>query len=243
MKRAVVIPARLGSTRLPRKPLRRIKGKPLIRWVVERCLSAGEKVILATDSDEIAKVVSDLPVEIFMTPSDLPSGTDRVAYVVRETDLDLVINHQGDEPFAYREDVERIFKELEEFPVVTLAVHDPESYTRREDVKVVLDRDGRALYFSRSPIPSDRNSLRFPYPLKHVGVYGFRRETILQFVSMERTPLEETEGLEQLRLLENRIPVKVIITENTYHGVDTEEDARIVEELLKTQESQHRVSS
>ncbi|MDQ7039129.1 MAG: 3-deoxy-manno-octulosonate cytidylyltransferase [Aquificota bacterium] len=232
MKRAVVVPARLRSTRLPKKPLRRIKGKPLIRWVVERCLSTGERVILATDSDEVAKAVSDLPVEIFITPSDLPSGTDRVAHVVKETDLDLVINHQGDEPFAYREDVERIFRDLEDFPVVTLAVHDPGAYRREEDVKVVLDGEGRALYFSRSPIPSARNGLKPPYPLKHVGVYGFRRETLLKFVSLKRTTLEEAEGLEQLRLLENSIPVKVIITRNTYHGVDTEEDVRIVESLL-----------
>ncbi len=234
MKRAVVIPARLRSTRLPKKPLRRIKGKPLIRWVVERCLSLGERVILATDSEEVAKVVSDLPVEIFITPSDLPSGTDRVAYVVRELDLDLVINHQGDEPFAYKEDAERIFRTLEEDPVVTLALHDPEALNRPEDVKVVLDKEGKALYFSRAPIPYPRGELKPPYPLKHVGIYGFRREAILRFVSMKKEILEEIEGLEQLRLLASGIPIKVLITENFYHGVDTEEDLRVVEPLLKT---------
>ncbi len=237
MKRAIVVPARLRSTRLPKKPLRRIKGKPLIRWVLERCLSVGERVILATDSDEIAREVADLPVEIFLTPSDLPSGTDRVAHVVKNLDLDLVINHQGDEPFAYREDVERIFKHLEEFPVVTLAVMDPEAHRRPEDVKVVVDKDGRALYFSRSPIPFGRKGLEPPYPLKHVGIYGFRRDTIIRFVALRRTPLEEMESLEQLRLLENGIPVKVLITRNLYHGVDTEEDVKIVERLLETQEA------
>jgi 3-deoxy-manno-octulosonate cytidylyltransferase (CMP-KDO synthetase) len=234
MSRAIVVPARLRSTRMPRKPLRRIRGKPLIRWVLERCLSTGERVILATDSDEIARTVSDLRVEIFLTPSDLPSGTDRVAYVVKNLDLELVINHQGDEPFAYREDVEAIFKNLEEFPVVTLALHDPDSYERPEDVKVVVDKQGRALYFSRSPIPFSRGGLRYPYPLKHVGIYGFRREELLRFVSLKRTPLEDMEGLEQMRLLENSVPVKVLITKNTYHGVDTEEDVRIVEKLIQT---------
>ncbi len=232
MKRALVIPARLRSTRLPKKPLRRIKGKPLIRWVVERCLSLGERVILATDSEEVAKVISDLPVEIFITPSDLPSGTDRVAYVVRELDLDLVVNHQGDEPFAYKEDTERIFRALEGDPVVTLALHDPEALSRPEDVKVVLDKEGKALYFSRAPIPYPRGELKSPYPLKHVGIYGFRREAILRFVSMKKETLEEIEGLEQLRLLASGIPIKVLITENFYHGVDTEEDIRVVEPLL-----------
>ncbi len=233
MKRAIVIPARLRSTRLPRKPLRRIGGKPLIRWVVEACLATGERVILATDSEEVAKVASDLPVEIFLTPSDLPSGTDRVAYVVRGLDLDLVINHQGDEPFAYKDDVERIFRDLEENPVVTLAVHDPESLNRPEDVKVVLGKGGRALYFSRAPVPYPRGELRYPYPLKHVGIYGFRREAILRFVSLKRETLEEIEGLEQLRILSNGIPVKVLITENFYHGIDTEEDIKVVEKHLR----------
>ncbi len=233
MKRVIVIPARLSSTRLEKKPLRRVKGKPLIKWVVEGCLKTGERVILATDSDEIAKCVADLPVEIFITPSDIPSGSDRVAYVVQRIDVDLVLNYQGDEPFVYREDIERLFKELEAGEeVVTLGTMDREAYERPSDVKVVLDAQGYALYFSRSPIPYFRNHSEGIYPVKHVGIYGFRKETLMRFVSMKRSSLENIEGLEQLRLLENGVRIKVLMTENFYHGVDTEEDIKIVEPKL-----------
>ncbi len=234
MERAIVVPARLSSTRLPRKPLLEICGKPLIRWVVEGCLKTGERVILATDSEEVGEAVSDLGVEVVLTPSELPSGSDRVAYAVKDTDLDLVINYQGDEPFVYPGDVERIFGELEGGEdVVTLAVEDESSYGRPSDVKVVLSRSGHALYFSRSPIPYFRNRKDSFKPLKHVGIYGFRKDALMRFVSMGRGTLEEVEGLEQLRLLEEGVRIKVLISENFYHGVDTQEDLKIVEERLQ----------
>lgn len=234
MRRAIVIPARLGSTRLPRKPLVKLRGKPLIRWVVEGCLETGEEVILATDSEEVGEAVSDLKVEVVLTPPELPSGSDRVAHVVRNRDLELVINYQGDEPFVYREDVSRVFEELEGGEkVVTLGKRDEECYERSSDVKVVLDRDGYALYFSRSPIPFFREHAEGVYPIKHVGIYGFRREALLDFVSGGRGVLEEIEGLEQLRLLEKGVKIKVLMTENYYHGVDTEEDVRVVENFIK----------
>ncbi|AAC06870.1 3-deoxy-manno-octulosonate cytidylyltransferase [Aquifex aeolicus] len=232
MRRAVIIPARLGSTRLKEKPLKNLLGKPLIRWVVEGLVKTGERVILATDSERVKEVVEDL-CEVFLTPSDLPSGSDRVLYVVRDLDVDLIINYQGDEPFVYEEDIKLIFRELEKGErVVTLARKDKEAYERPEDVKVVLDREGYALYFSRSPIPYFRKNDTF-YPLKHVGIYGFRKETLMEFGAMPPSKLEQIEGLEQLRLLENGIKIKVLITENYYHGVDTEEDLKIVEEKLK----------
>ncbi|EDP74455.1 3-deoxy-manno-octulosonate cytidylyltransferase, partial [Hydrogenivirga sp. 128-5-R1-1] len=219
MRRAIVIPARLGSTRLPRKPLVNLRGKPLIRWVVEGCLETGEEVILATDSEEVGEAVSDLKLEVVLTPPELPSGSDRVAHVVRDRDLELVINYQGDEPFVYGEDVSRVFEELEGGErVVTLGKRDEECYERSSDVKVVLDRDGYALYFSRSPIPFFREHAEGVYPIKHVGIYGFRREALLDFVSGERGVLEEIEGLEQLRLLEKGVKIKVLMTENYYHG-------------------------
>ncbi len=231
--RAIVIPSRLSSTRLPEKPLLRIKGKPLIRWVVEGCLRTGERVILATDSERIAEVVSDLEVEVILTPPELPSGSDRVAYAVRNMDLDFVINYQGDEPFVYEEDIKRIFEELERGEeVVTLGVREEECYERPSDVKVVLDRRGYALYFSRSPIPFYRSKNTNVKPIKHVGIYGFRKETLMRFVSMEKGRLEEAEDLEQLRLLENGIRIKLLLTENYYHGVDTREDIDIVEKRL-----------
>ena len=232
MRRVIVIPARLGSTRLKEKPLKKILEKPLIRWVVEGLVRTGEKVILATDSERVKEVVEDL-CEVYLTPSDLPSGSDRVLYVVKNLKADLIINYQGDEPFVYEEDVKRIFQELEKGEeVVTLARKDEKAYKRPEDVKVVLDREGYALYFSRSPIPYFRKKDNL-YPLKHVGIYGFRRDTLIKFGNMPKSRLEEIEGLEQLRLLENGIKIRVLITENYYHGVDTEEDVKIVEEKLK----------
>jgi len=234
MRRAIVIPARLGSTRLPRKPLVEICGKPLIRWVVEGCLKTGEEVILATDSEEVGGVVSDLGIEVVLTPSELPSGSDRVAHVVREMELDLVINYQGDEPFVYNEDVHRVFEELERGEeVVTLGKRDEECYRRTSDVKVVLDEEGYALYFSRSPIPFFREHAEGVYPIKHIGIYGFRKDTLLDFVSEERGMLERIEGLEQLRLLEKGVRIKVLMTDNYYHGVDTVEDINVVENFMK----------
>ncbi len=228
MEKAIVIPARLGSTRLKEKPLISLKGKPLIRWVVESCIRTGYRVILATDSRKVADAVEDTGVEIEITPSELPSGSDRVAYVIRQKKVDLVINYQGDEPFAYKEDIDRLFQELEKGEsVVTLGIPDEGAYNRSSDVKVVLDNQGYALYFSRSPIPFFRNKVDFK-PIKHIGVYAYRRETLLNFVDMKPGRLEKAEGLEQLRLLENGVRIKLLLTENYYHGVDTREDMDIV---------------
>ncbi len=231
MKKLVVIPARLSSTRLKEKPLVSILGKPLIRWVVEGCIKTGERVVLATDSERIYDAVKDLPVEVRYTPSGLPSGSDRVAHVVRDEDVDYVINYQGDEPFVYKEDIKRLFNALEEYPVATLAIRDEEAYKDPNSVKVVLSKDYVALYFSRSPVPYMKTNSDL-YPLKHVGIYAFRKSTLLEFASMEKGILEALEGLEQLRLLEAGYKIKVILTENYYHGVDTEEDVRLVEDKL-----------
>ena len=230
-KRLIVIPSRLSSTRLKEKPLQLIKNKPLIRWVVEGCLKTGEEVILATDSPKIAKVVEDLPVRVVFTPSDLPSGSDRVAYAVKDTDADFIINYQGDEPFVYKEDVQGLFEALLDYPVATLAIHDPTAYKSHSDVKVVLDENQTALYFSRSPIPYMKEPSDL-YPLKHVGIYAFRREILMEFVKWCPSTLERLESLEQLRLLEKGIKIKVLLSKNYYHGVDTEEDIKIVESKL-----------
>lgn len=232
MKRLIVVPARLNSTRLKEKPLVSIGGKPLIRWVIEGCLRTGEEVILATDSEKVYQAVRDLPVKVVYTPPELPSGSDRVACAVKDMQVDLVLNYQGDEPFVYKEDVERLFLALEDAPVATLAIRDEEAYSDPHSVKVVLDREGYALYFSRSAIPYFKTQKPSLYPLKHVGIYAFRKEVLMAFTSMDRGILEELEGLEQLRLLEAGYRIKVILTENYYHGVDTEEDVRLVEKRL-----------
>lgn len=239
MKRAVVVPARLNSTRLAEKPLAPILGKPLIRWVLEGLLATKERVILATDSERIAQVVKELPVEVVFTPSELPSGSDRVAYAVKDLDLDYVINYQGDEPFVYPEDINRLFDALRDSPVATLAVKDPESYQDQNSVKVVIAQDGTALYFSRSPIPYMKEASEL-YPLKHVGIYAFRKDVLMEFTSMERSHLETLESLEQLRLLEKGYKIKVLITKNYYHGVDTHKDLELVEKYLSARSFTNR---
>ncbi|RMH02539.1 MAG: 3-deoxy-manno-octulosonate cytidylyltransferase [Aquificota bacterium] len=231
MKRAIVVPVRLKSTRLPEKALLPILGKPLVRWVLEGLLKTKERVILATDSERVAHAVKDLPVEVVLTPPELPSGSDRVAYAVKNLDLEGVINYQGDEPFVYPEDIQRLFDALRENPVATLAVKDPDSYQDPNSVKVVLAQDGTALYFSRSPIPYMKESSEL-YPLKHVGIYAYRKEVLMEFTSMGRSHLESLESLEQLRLLESGYKIKVLITSNYYHGVDTHKDLELVEKQL-----------
>ncbi|HIQ26614.1 MAG TPA: 3-deoxy-manno-octulosonate cytidylyltransferase [Aquifex aeolicus] len=230
----VVVPARLGSTRLKNKPLKEIKGKPLIRWVTESLLKTDFRVLVATDSNAVKRAVEDLT-EVVLTPSELPSGSDRVAYALRKLKRipPYVINYQGDEPFAYRNDLLKLYKSLKGgCPVVTLAKPLEEKFLKDPNtVKVVTDLRGFALYFSRSLLPYPRGGFHFK-PLKHIGVYAYKTEILFEFTKLEPTPLELTEGLEQLRLLENGIPIKVEPTENYYHGVDTEEDLREVEKKL-----------
>jgi len=234
MKRVIVIPARLDSSRLPKKLLRPVGGTPLIRRVAKGCLETGERVIVATDSEEISRVLNDLPVEVIMTPEDIKSGTDRVAFAVRDMDVDLIINYQGDEPFVYKDDIERMFAELEYNDVVTIAVREKKNIEDPNNVKVVIDSRNMALYFSRSPIPYFRNKMDDSfYPLKHVGIYGFRKTTLMEFTQMPQGHLEIIEGLEQLRLLERGIGIKVILSDNFYHGIDTEKDLELIEALLR----------
>ncbi len=237
MDTVIIVPARLGSSRLKKKPLVEIKGKPLLRWVVENLNRTGYRVIVATDAEEVKKVVQDL-VEVVLTPSDLPSGSDRVAYTVEKLNLKepYIINYQGDEPFAYKKDLDRLVEALRQgWKVATLAAPlEPQNPLFRDPntVKVVVAKNGSALYFSRSPIPYFRKE-GYVNPLKHIGIYAFERKTLLEFTRLKPTPLEQTESLEQLRLLENSIPIKVIETTNFYHGVDTLQDIPLVEEKLK----------
>jgi CMP-2-keto-3-deoxyoctulosonic acid synthetase len=145
--------------------------------------------------------------------------------------VDFIINHQGDEIFSYKEDIEALLKSLQNAPVSSL-------YTKLDvdspaNVKLVLDKDSNALYFSRALIPYKRNDIPSIYPLKHIGIYAFRKNILETFVKLPQSPLEQIEGLEQLRLLENNIPIKMIYTKNFYHGIDVEEDINIVKEILE----------
>ena len=236
--KVIVIPARYGSTRFPGKLLYPIKGIPLIVWVVRRALKSrvSNLVAVATDDERIEEVVEKEGVRAFLTPSDLPSGTDRIAYVVRNfgDNWKYIVNLQGDEPLVDPEDIDRIFLELEKGEkMVTLKtkIKNMEEVNNPNVVKVVTSLDGYALYFSRSPIPYIRGEKITYY--RHIGIYGYDRETLLKITSLNQTPLEKAELLEQLRALENGIPIKLLETENMSWGVDSLEDVGKVEKLLE----------
>lgn len=227
---ACVIPARLAATRLPRKPLADIGGRPMIQWVWDaarraRCVS---EVIIATDSPEIAAVVGSFGGRAVMTRGDHRSGTDRVAEVARELDVDVLVNVQGDEPLLPPSALESLVARFAPSPCgMGTLVHeecDLAELANPARVKVVCRADGRALYFSRSVIPFDRDRRGTGRFFKHLGVYAYRRDFLLELASMPPSPLEEIEKLEQLRVLENGHDILVVPVAYDGFGVDTPED-------------------
>jgi 3-deoxy-manno-octulosonate cytidylyltransferase (CMP-KDO synthetase) len=234
-----IIPARWSSTRFPGKPLYVIAGKPLLRRVWEQTKRAKnlDAVIIATDDMRIAESAFSWGAEIALTSPKHRSGTDRVAEVARHTkDFAFVVNIQGDEPLIDPRLIDRLVEKLEsdrQIKIVTAA----HPFTDRSEAesphqnKVVLDRNNCALYFSRSVIPYAANPSRVRY-LRHQGVYGFRRNMLLQFVKWKPSPLEQTESLEQLRALENGVKVHVLITAKGSPGIDTVADAKKLEQKL-----------
>lgn len=231
------IPARFGSTRLPGKPLLPIAGRPMIEHVYARVAQARglDRVVVLTDDERIARAVEGFGGEWEMTPADCASGTDRIAWAVRRWDAAAVINIQGDEPLIDPEGVSRVAAHLEASPgdpIVTLATPAaPEELDDPSAVKVVLARDGAALYFSRSPIPHPRQ-VGGAAPLKHLGIYGYQRQALLALAALPPSPLERSESLEQLRALENGIPIRVLVVEQGSFGVDTAADLERVERML-----------
>ena len=239
-----VIPARYGSTRFPGKPLANIAGKPLIQHVIERCGQARflTKLIVATDDTRIRDAVKSF-CDVEMTRSDHPSGTDRAAEVAQRLPCDAVINIQGDEPLIDPEIIDAVAKVLANAPTATAAarIKDQSEYENPNVVKVVVNLSERALYFSRRTIPYVRDAASSPvgeqlaaFPfLKHRGIYGDRRETLLRVVQFPQSPLEQAEKLEQLRVLENGIEMAVVRVDYDSVGVDVPEDVARVEERLK----------
>ena len=231
------IPARFGSTRLPGKPLLPIAGRPMIEHVYARVARARglDRVVVLTDDERIARAVEGFGGEWEMTPADCASGTDRIAWAVRRWDAAAVINIQGDEPLIDPEGVSRVAAHLAASPgdpIVTLATPAaPEELDDPSAVKVVLARDGAALYFSRSPIPHPRQP-GGAAPLKHLGIYGYQRQALLALAALPPSPLERSESLEQLRALENGIPIRVLVVDKGSFGVDTAADLEKVERLL-----------
>lgn len=236
MRTAIVIPARYGSSRLPGKPLLRSTGKYLVQHVYERALGSrrARYVIIATDDSRIAAAVESFGGNYVMTRSDHASGTDRVAEVAEHLDVDIIINLQGDEPevdVAALDLLPDLLEDDEQASMATVAtpIRTRQQWLDAHCVKVVCDHDGRALYFSRSPIPSVRDgepdfSLR-PSPfLQHVGLYAYHREFLLQLAQTPPTPLEKIEKLEQLRALALGCKIRVGLVANSSCGVDTLSD-------------------
>lgn len=243
MPKAVVaiLPARWGSTRFPGKALHLIAGRPLIQHVWERCRRARKisRVIVATDDPRIAGAASAFGAEVAMTSPRHRSGTDRIAEVAAKLrGVSHVINVQGDEPLISPKLIDRLAAALLADPKLEM-ITAANRFAPGEDianpaaVKVVLDRDSNALYFSRAPIPISRDG-NSPAPhYRHQGIYGYSLRLLLTFVKWKPTPLEQTEQLEQLRALEHGVKIRVAVTSHVTTGVDRPEDAVLVEKLLR----------
>jgi 3-deoxy-manno-octulosonate cytidylyltransferase (CMP-KDO synthetase) len=235
---AGVIPARLASSRLSRKVLRPIAGRPMVEWVWRAAQASGlmDPVVIATDSEEVAAAVRECGIPVVMTSPDCPSGSDRVREVARQIDADIYVNIQGDEPTLTPEffpPLLRLFVRPE-VEVATLAVScPPGEFADPNAVKVVTAPDGRALYFSRATIPFDRDRAGFTGYRKHLGIYAYRKAALERFAALPPSPLERIERLEQLRLLENGIALYVADAPGDTIGVDTEEDLARAEAALK----------
>jgi 3-deoxy-manno-octulosonate cytidylyltransferase (CMP-KDO synthetase) len=239
-KVAVVIPARYASTRLPAKPLHPIAGKPLVQHVWERCARAKgiQKVIVATDDARIADAAAGFGAEVAMTSPKHRSGTDRVAEVAKKLrGFSHIINVQGDEPLIDPAIVAKLAaamaKDRKIEMITSASVFTPEDdITNPNMVKVVLDRSGNGLYFSRSAIPYVRNDGLRPQFYRHQGIYGYSTRFLLQFVKWKPGILEQAESLEQLRALENGAKIRVVLAKNAAVSVDTPDDVAAVERLL-----------
>jgi 3-deoxy-manno-octulosonate cytidylyltransferase (CMP-KDO synthetase) len=251
-----VIPARLASTRLPRKVLRTLAGRPMLAWVFDAASACPQldRVLIATDSEEVAELCHRNHWPVQLTSPDLPSGTDRVHAISQTIHADIYVNIQGDEPLLKPQHLTALLRPFAHphVEVSTLKVlYTAENVANPNAVKVVTATDGRALYFSRAAIPYDRDappkSAQTPASnhaapasnhvppryWKHIGLYAYRKAALQRFPTLPHSPLEQAERLEQLRFLENGIPIHVEPTDYDTIGVDTEEDLQRVESLLR----------
>ncbi len=244
-----IIPARYQSNRFPGKPLALIDGKPMIQHVVERANKVGllSRVVVATDDQRIGDCVASFGGEYVLTRDDHVTGSDRLAEAAEKIGIsehDVVVNIQGDQPLFPAEVVEQVARPLVEDPALPMStliykIIRPEEITDPNHVKTVFDRDNYALYFSRSPVPYQRNpeDVETPTYYKHLGFYAYRKGFLLSFVALPEGEWERFEKLEQLRALEYGYKIKVVLTEHDSIEVDTPEDLKRVEEYLH----QHRV--
>lgn len=230
MKKIAVIPARFAATRFPGKLMQRIGDKTIIRMVYENVQAMGlfDDVLVVTDNDQIVEEIKAIGGTVKKSSQEHPSGSDRIAEAIMDIDVDVVVNVQGDEPFVDISPLEKLLTVISEPDVVVASVMQKlgmdEDINNPNFVKVVCDKNNNALYFSRSPIPYKRN-LQSSLPIyKHVGVYAFKKNTLLAFTKWPMGVLEQTEMLEQLRYLENGVSIKMVETTTSSIGIDTPED-------------------
>lgn len=244
-----VIPARFASTRLPGKPLINIAGKPLIQWVYEaanRCETL-QALVIATDDERIRQACEGFGADCVMTNPDCPTGSDRIAEAVSAYPHDIIVNIQGDEPLIDPSTIDACVSALQQdeqagVSSAMTAFRPEEDYRQPSMVKVVSDQQGYAMYFSRAPIPdmsrlSAEERQLAPVPMKHVGLYVYRRAVLQSYIQMPTSRYEALEKLEQLRLLEAGVKIKMVEIQEAAIGVDTPEDVEIVERLLRRGES------
>lgn len=230
MKNIAVIPARFAASRFPGKLMQRIGEKTIIRMVYENAVAMNlfDEVLVVTDSDEIMNEILSAGGTVKKSTKDHQSGSDRIAEAIASMDVDVVVNIQGDEPFVEKEPLQDLLNCFKDPSVAVASVmkkfgegDEPENPNQ---VKVVCNKNNDALYFSRSPIPFKRNrSTDLPY-FKHVGVYAYRKQTLLDFTQWPMGALEQTEMLEQLRYLENGVAIRMVETKTSSIGIDTPED-------------------
>jgi 3-deoxy-manno-octulosonate cytidylyltransferase (CMP-KDO synthetase) len=241
-----IIPARYASSRFPGKLLEQLEGKAILQHVIEKCLLSKilSDVIVATDDTRIADIAKKC-CRVEMTRPDHQSGTDRIAEVTDRCNLEAVVNIQGDEPMIDPDVIDKVADLINKNEMSTAAapIKLPENLKNPNTVKVIINSSNKALYFSRYPIPFLRDEaectiteqlMAFPY-LKHIGIYGYQKATLLRLVDFPVSPLEKAEKLEQLRALDNGIPIEVSVVNHDGIGIDTPEDLKKLKEQLKTQ--------
>jgi 3-deoxy-D-manno-octulosonate cytidylyltransferase len=237
LKKIAVIPARYAATRFPGKLLKLLGGKPVIRRTWENTCSTGlfNDVLVATDHESIREEITAAGGKVVMTRPEHESGSDRIAEAVRQLEADVIVNVQGDEPFMQRQPLSDLLAAFDD-PAVQVAslmhaIDEKEQVNNPNVVKVVTDLYSNALYFSRSPIPFNRAGTDFTYH-RHIGVYAYRKQALLQFVEWPVSVLESLEKLEQLRYLEHGVKIRMVNTDFSAIGIDTEEDLLRAEQLL-----------
>lgn len=241
MKAVGVIPARYGSTRFPGKPLVKLLDKPLLQWVIERSQKSKllSKIIVATDDQRIADIAQKAGAEVVMTHPDLPSGSDRVWKAIENKNVDVVVNIQGDEPLIRGEVLDQLVEVFQSDRNIEMATlgrpMTAEALVSHNTAKILLNHKNEAIYFSRFPIPYSRGTegITQHVSLKHVGIYGYRKDFLERFCNNGPVAIEKAEGLEQLRALYLGARIKVVLTDLDSWGVDTPEDVIKVEAKLK----------